>query len=354
MTECSSTARQACLAILLLVAGAVLALRPALAQPATLQEAQDAYEFAEYDRAIDLFSEVAQDAAVGKEYRREALRYLGRAYVARDKRDQARDAIQSLVELEPPLIELDPDREPPAIMDLYYEVRKQIAGDYQTEKTDPGLQTVAIMDFSNGSIYERDRVASLSKGFPSMMINFLSGAVDLKVIERERIQWILKEIELQQNADVVDQSTAVRIGNLLGANAVLFGTYIMQEDEMWISSRLVKVETSEILLSEKVTGDPDDFFELIEDLSLRMTRAINVALEETELGSGSETQSLDAMMAYSDGLVELENGNYQAAYEKFLMAQEYDPNYKRAEIKAESLRPMLAASGVTGSGGGGN
>lgn len=337
-----------------LIGGALMLLgaAPVQAQPAAFQQAQEAYEFAEYEKAIEGFSEVAQDTSVDKEIRREALHYLGRAYIARDKRSEAREAIKSLVQLEPPLVELDPDREPPTIMDLYYEVRQQMQGGYAVEKRDPGLQTLAIMDFTNASVDERERFDSLTKGFPSMMINYMSGATDMKVIERERIQWLLNELELQKKADVVDQSTAVRTGKLLGANAVLFGSYIVHEDQMWLSARLVKVETSEILLAEKIFGEPDEFFELVEDLSLQVTRAINVEMEETELGTDSETRSLDATLAYSDGLVELENGNYRAAYEKFLEAQEYDPNYKRAEIKAESLKPMLATAGAESTGGG--
>jgi TolB-like protein len=333
---------------------AVLMVGAVHAQPQSFQEAKDAYAFAEYDKAIDLFSGVAQDTSVDKETRKEALRYLGRAYVAKDKRDKAREAIRSLLELEPPLTKLDPNREPPPIMKIYYEVRKQIEGGYGVEREGPGLQTLAIMDFTNGSVHERERYQSLSKGFPSMMINYMTGATDLKVIERERIQWILDELKLQQQSGVVDQSTAVRIGKLMGANAVLFGTFIMQEDEMWLSTRMVEVETSEILLAEKVMGEPEDFFELIEELSLKMTRAINVEMEETEMGTGSATRSLDAVLAYSDGLEELEDGNYRAAYEKFLEAQEHDPNYKQAQIKAESLKPMLAVSSPDTTGGSGD
>lgn len=326
--------------MLLLIAG------PAQAQNAQFDEAKEAYEFAEYDTAVDLFSSVAQDSDADTELRREALRYLGRAYIARDKHDKAREAIEQLIELEPPLVELDPDREPPPIMDLYYEVRKEKEDGYTVEKRDPGLQTLAIMDFSNSSVDEKERFDPLQKGLPSMMINHMNGATDLQVIERERIQWILNELELQSDPDIVDQSTAVQTGKVMGANAVVFGSYTVHEDQMWLSARVVKVETSEIMLSEQVMGEPDEFFDLIQDLSMQVTRAINVELEEDELGS-NETNSLDAMMAYSDGLAQLEDGNYQAAYEKFLEASELDPNYQRAELKAESIKPMLVASADT-------
>lgn len=320
---------------------------PATAQEARFEEAKEAYQFAEYDKAVDLFSAVAQDGNAEMETRREALRYLGRAYIARDKHDKAREAIQQLVELEPPIVELDPDREPPPIMDLYYEVRKQMEDGYTVQKRDPGLQTLAIMDFTNSSVDEKERFEPLEKGLPSMMINYMSGATDLQVIERERIQWLLQELELQRDPDLVDQETAVRTGKLLGANAVVFGSYTVHEDQMWLSARVVKVETSEILLAEQVFGEPDAFFDLIQDLSMQVTRAINVELEEDKLGSG-ETNSLDAMMAYSDGLAALEDGDYRAAYEKFLEASELDPNYQRAQLKAESLKPMLVASADTG------
>lgn len=337
--------------VMLLAALSLVALSlavPAQAQPATFEKAQEAYRFGEYETAVDLFSEVAQNSAIDKDIRREALHYLGRSFIARDKRDQAREAIRTLLELEPPLVELDPNVEPPPIMDLYYEVRKEMEG-YAVQKADSGLQTLAIMDFSNSSVDEKERFDPLQKGFPAMMINYMSGATDLKVIERERIQWLLNELELQRQGDIVDQSTAVRTGKVLGANAVVFGSYTVHEDQMLLTARVVKVETSEIMLSEQAMGEPDEFFDLVKDLSMQITRAINVELEEDQLGAG-QTNSLDAMMAYSDGLDELEDGNYRAAYEQFLRAAELDPNYRQAELKAQSLHPMLASASTGGSG----
>lgn len=314
-------------------------------QPAELARGMEAYEFGDNQKAIEMLSVVAEDASVATGYRQEALRYIGRAYLVEEKKAQVREAMRSLVELEPPLVELDPDREPPPIMDAYYEVRQQKQGSYVVENRDPGLQTLAVMDFTNASVDERGRYDGLTKGFPSMMINNLNGATELQVIERERVQWLLDELQLQRSG-TVDQSTAVRTGKVLGATAVLFGSYIVHDEEMWISARLVKVETGEILLAEKITGEPSSFFELVDDLSLQVTRSINVEMEETELGSSTETQSIEAMMAYGDGLKALENEDYRQAYEKFLEAQEYDPTYERAARKAASLEPMLAARGA--------
>ena len=310
-----------------------------------MEEAKDEYIFANYDRAIELFSEVAHSSEYDSEARIEAFRYLGRSYIAKDQEAEAREAMTELIQLEPPIVELNADDEPPPLIRLYYEARRDAQeGDYQVEQRDPGLQTLAVMDFTNNSVDQRERFDGLSKGLPSMMINYVNNGVDLKVIERERIQWLLDELELQRQEDVVDQSTAVRTGELLGANAVVFGSYIILNDQMRISARVVKVETGEVLLGEEVTGEAENFFELIEELSQNITRAVNVEAEETQLGN-EETNSLDAMMAYSDGLEYMEQGNYRPAFEKFMEAVDHDDSFVRAERKAESLRPMLALSG---------
>ena len=332
------------LATLLLVA---FSPAPANAQQSPLQKAKEEYQFGEYEKAIELFSEVAQDQGQSEDVRKEALRYLGRSYIAKNNTDEARDAIRRLISMEPPLIELNPDIEPPPVMDLYYEVRSDIEGDYAVQ-ADPGIQTLAIIDFTNSSIDDNERWDGLRKGLPAMAINVLNNGTDLKVIERERIEWLLNEIELQRQADVVDQSTAVRTGRLLGANAVVFGSYLVYDQQMIINARVVKVETGEILLGDQVQGEPDNFFELIQDLGTKIARSLNTELEQSEADM-EQTNSLDAMMAYSDGLGLLEDGEYRAAYEKFQQAVEFDPSFRRAERKAESLRPMLAAAGAQGS-----
>ncbi len=328
----------------LMGAAVALLMAPSLqAQSTTFQKAMEAYEAYDYEKATNLFSEVAHDSSVEKEDRRKALQYLGQIYIGEDRRKEAREAIEQLVSLEPPPIKLNPNRQPPPLMKVYYQVRRQNRGDYGVRKEGPGLQTLAIMDFRNSSVDQRERFASLSSGFPSMMVNYLNGAVDLKVIERQRVQWLLDEIELQRKGDVVDQSTAVRTGKLLGATAVLFGNYIVFEDQMRVSARLVEVETGEILLARKVKGEPDAFFDLVKELSRDVTQAVNVKMEE-DTKTGSTTELLDAQLAYSEGLTAMENENWQAAREKFEEALEHDPNYELAQQRLESLETMVASS----------
>ena len=325
--------------------GAVLAVgltgvQAVMAQQSVFEEAKQKYQFAEYEKATSLFKEVADDGQAEMGLRQDALRYLARAHIAQGQRGKARSAVKDLVATEPPAVEMDPDVEPPAVMDLYYEVQKEQRGDYSVKQE--GLQTLAVMDFSNNSITRRDDYDGLRKGLPSIMINHLTGGTDLQVIERERIEWLLNELKLQKQKETVDQSTAVRTGKLLGAHAVVFGSFIATENQMNISARVVKVETGEVMFGDQVKGKPDEFFELIKDLSQKVTKSVNVEMEETKLGS-EQTKSLDAMMAYSDGLSLLEAGKYRKAQHQFQKALEYDDGFEKARKKMTSLKPMVAS-----------
>ncbi len=305
-------------------------------------EAMKWYSSANFDKAIEILAPMADDVSVDKKIRKNVLLALGRSYVAKGDKKQATDAMIKLLELEPPIIEPDPDTEAPPLLKVYYEARKTKSGTLQVEqRPDPGIKTIAILDFKNRSVDDKDKYDPLEKGFAELMIDQLNGSVDLKVIERERIQWILEEIGMENDPTKFDQSSAVRIGKQLGVHTILLGSFIKVKNNMKLLARLVKVETSEILATEQADGKADDFFEIAENLSLKVAKKINATLTKAEIQKGNETKSLDAMMSYSEGLVMLEKGNYKGAYDKFMQALEMDPKYDKAKMKAESLKPLL-------------
>lgn len=309
--------------------------------PEKFTEAMRAYSSARYDDAITLLLELADDAGMSQEEKVQVHLYLGRSYVAKNLYEKAKWSVTKLLELEPPMIALDPDSECPPLMKIYYDVRKEKTGSTRIECPDPGIQTIAILDFMNRSVDDKTKFDPMEKGFAELMINQLQGAVNLKVIERERIQWILDEIGLENEPGKFDPASAVRVGKQLGVHTVLLGSFIKLRNQIKLLARLVKVETSEILATEEATGSADDFFELTEKLGVKVAKKINVAVTQEDLSKGTETKSLDAMMSYSEGLVLLEKGNYKSAYEKFLEAVQKDPTYDKAKTKAESLRPLI-------------
>jgi len=304
---------------------------------AQLEKAEQYYKSAQFDDAIGILNKLSADNS-NTEIQKEALRFLGRAYTAKGLYDKAKESIMKLLELEPPIVEFNPDYEPPVFMKLYYESRKEYSGSYEVERPDPGMKAMAIIDFKNRSVDKKLQYDPMEKGFAYLMIHRMNNSTQLKVIERERIQWILDEIKLQ---DQYDMEGAVRLGKQLGVQTVLLGSFIIVNDQIWLGTRLVKVETSEILLTDEVKGELDEFFDLVDKLSEKVAEKINVSLKEDTTAEVSEAPSLDAIMSYSMGLSFLEKEDYKNAYDKFQEALKFDPNYEKAKLKAQSIAPLL-------------
>ncbi len=303
-----------------------------------LDQAEQYYKSAKFDNAIEILNGLASDNSADIEIRKDALRFLGRAYSAKGLYDKAKEAIAQLLKLEPPMMVFNPDYEPPVFMKLYYESRKEFEGSYAVERPDPGMKTMAIIDFKNRSVDHKLQYDPMEQGFADLMINRLNNSTNLKVIERERIKWILDEIKLQNENDM---EGAVRLGKQLGVQTVMLGSFIIMGDQIWLGARLVKVETSEILLTDEVKGDLDEFFDLTDQLGKKIADNINVTLKKETPQDVSQAPSLDAIMAYSVGLSYLEKEDYKNAYEKFEEALKIDPGYEKAKLKAQSIAPLL-------------
>ena len=95
----------------------------------------------------------------------------------------------------------------------------------------------------------------LVKGIPESIITYLGKRGEVHIVERSRLQSALDEMKLQMS-DIVDEQTAVQLGKQVGANAVLVGSFLQIGDMIRINSRLIDIETSEIIAAEQVQGVP--------------------------------------------------------------------------------------------------
>ena len=329
--------RAGCLALVMTGIGAV----PASGQAYTLDEAKSVFIDGNYSRATEMYSAIARDPNSSRDVKIQSYEFLGRAYLAQDMLDEAKAAIHEIVELPPPTERLNPDRVPPRLMDYYYEACEE-ADCFGENTYDGNIKTVAIVDFTDGSPPGPDGqdYGALGPGLSNMMITTLaSGGIGLKIVERERTNWILDEVELQ--AENVTAETAVRIGKMIGAQSVIIGSFTVLGRDIWLGSRFVNVETSEVLQGRQVTGRYTDLFDLIGELTEQVAISVNATLDKASIDASKQTRSLDAMMSYSEGLALLDQESYTAAYNKFMQAYEYDSGYAQALIKAESIQEYV-------------
>jgi len=188
-----------------------------------------------------------------------------------------------------------------------------------------GVQTLAILPFDNNSITDPEKYAPLSNGLAAMLITDLNKNDSvLKVIERNKIKSILKEIALGQLGGV-DDSTAIKAGKILGAQSIGFGSFTIMGDLMRIDVRIIKVESSELVMAESVSGETQNFMALETELATKIADTLKTSLKEVP---GKSKSSIDAALYFSKGLDALDKSDKKKAQKFFNKAIELDPKYK--------------------------
>lgn len=190
---------------------------------------------------------------------------------------------------------------------------------------DQAPKTMAVLPFENNSVTDPEKFAPLSKGLSAMLITDLkNSSTSLQLIEREKIQALLKEIALSQSGSV-DQSTAVRAGKILGAQSIVFGSFMVLGNQVRMDARIIKVETSEVVMAESIAGDSGGMMNLAMDLAGKIAKSMKVAFKPTQVKSEGD---INAALYFSKGLEALDRGNKKEAKKLFSKSIELDPAYK--------------------------
>lgn len=317
-----------------------------------LAEALREFNDLDYDVAVPKLKRFCDDRALSVTDRREACVAFAEFTALNEsnttRHQEAVTVLTKVIREEPPVYAPNPDTKPIEFLRAYYDARKGRTGGFGLERSDPGIKTIALMDFHNASITaDGDRYDRLQAGLPQLMMNQFEANVTLKVVERARMDWLLNEVKMQSDPANFDQSQAVRVGKLLGAHAVVFGTFIVVDrNKVRLTARVVKVETSEILATLNKEGSPRDFIALADQLAIDLAKKITGS--ETVSQAGAMTKSLDAMMAYAEGLVIEGAQGKEFALEKYRMAASLDPKFEQAQQRIEVIQRAqgMAAAGV--------
>lgn len=126
---------------------------------------------------------------------------------------------------------------------------------------------VAVLYFDYGG--KNDELMGLQKGIAQMLVTSLQETKVVDVVEREALQALLAELKLQKTKSV-DPATAVKMGKLLGVQYLVLGGYVDLLGQLRIDTRVVDVQTGQIVGTAAVNGRIDDFFALFETLAHKL------------------------------------------------------------------------------------
>lgn len=186
---------------------------------------------------------------------------------------------------------------------------------------------LAIFPFENNAVTRNEEFEPLTGGLAAMLITDLRhAATHLRIIERNRMKELLQEIDMTQSG-YVDQSTALRIGKLLGAKSIAFGSFVVLGEQVRIDARVVNVETSETIFAESISGTSDQFLQLEKKLAGKIAGAFQERMTLPHTSAFSNT--MNAALAFSRGLEALDRGDEKEAESYFQKSIELEPDFAK-------------------------
>lgn len=200
---------------------------------------------------------------------------------------------------------------------------------------------VAVLQYENNTGDEKYR--NLGRALSSMMISDLSVLEEITLVERERLNELIAELDLQQSG-YVDPESAQEVGLILGAQYVVAGAFITAEPEMRLDTRIAKVETSEIVTTAEVTGQSESLFELQQRLADEVVAGFGMVLTDQQrerLRAQQEANRIDNVQTavqFSEALCLLDYGAYIDAFEVIQDVERDAPGSAIVGVTVELLK----------------
>jgi tetratricopeptide (TPR) repeat protein len=230
---------------------------------------------------------------------------------------------------------------------MEYQARQALANEAALATMPPESNTVAVMPFNySGTNAE---IRPLTRGLAQLLVTDLAKSRQLRVLERERMQAILDELKLSDSGRAAP-AAALRSGRLLRAARVVQGSLMdLPSDQLQVSAVVVDVATSGAGSPASGEDQLSRLFDLEKQIAYSIFSAMGVQLSpgEQEAINQRPTQNVQAFLAYSRGLVALDQGNYGAAQADFNDAVNLDPSFRAAAQGASEAGELSAASQQT-------
>jgi len=226
----------------------------------------------------------------------------------------------------------------------------------KAQASDP--KTIAVLYFENNSVVDKDKLDPLKKGLADMMITEMTKIKGIKVVERQRIQSIIEELNLNET-DMVDKSTTQKMGKLLGAKVMLFGGFSnLFNDKLRIDIRIVRTETGETLKAEEETGELEEFLTMLQSLVKKIAADLDVKMtsEDEDRLEASKDGNFDGYVIYAQALNFEDQGKklekqgkkteaksaYESARSMYQKAWDESDGYEPAKQKADEMASLIS------------
>lgn len=118
-------------------------------------------------------------------------------------------------------------------------------------QTDPAKPVVAVLNFNNTT--KKFYLDELQRSFPSLLKTELSQNKSLFIVEREKIDHIMREQEFVLSDLAEDKDKQTKVGNLIGADYIITGDISESGNRIRIDVAITKISNGQVV-GEKVIG----------------------------------------------------------------------------------------------------
>ena len=197
------------------------------------------------------------------------------------------------------------------------------------------VPTVAVMDFTGFMLGEAGNSVNLGKAVSAMLVTEFSGRDGIQVVERQDLNALLQEQRLALSGRV-DESSAVEIGKLLGAQYMFYGQVASIADNLRIDIRAVDVETSEVVSVMKKMDATSELLSVIVWVADEFSGELSLTApsERPEM----EPIPVRATIEFSRGVDFEDRGEVEQAIQHYQAALEVHPGHRDAQRALDRLR----------------
>jgi len=135
-------------------------------------------------------------------------------------------------------------------------------------------------------------------GFADTLSTYLQDRKGIALVEREQLNRVLRELGLQQSA-LAESAPQPKLGQMLGAEVMLLGSFVVVKDAVRFDAHLVAADTGVMLQAVSAQGNANDLQPVLQTLADRVATALAAQPRSEPLPEQRGKTSLEAMLHYS-------------------------------------------------------
>lgn len=197
------------------------------------------------------------------------------------------------------------------------------------------LPTVAVMDFDGFMLGEAGNSVNLGKAVSAMLVTEFTNRPGLRVVERQRLNDILTEQKLALSGRV-DESTAVKVGKMVGAQYVFRGAVTSVGGMLRMDIYVEDTETSKILVAMKKSDKTTNLLNVVVAVADDFSKKLHLAPPSER--PPVEAIPIQATIEFSRAVDYEDKGDTAQAIEHYKKVLEIDPNHRDAKTALARLQ----------------